>query len=85
MKQAKMLLSGIALFAVVGGAFAFKAHKFSSVAIWTASSPNACARVTNLTTTNVVTTKTAYFTLAGPATGTTTCTTTTYLTVPVID
>ena len=30
MTKAKLILSGIALFAVIGGAFAFKAHKFGA-------------------------------------------------------
>jgi hypothetical protein len=34
MTKAKVILSGIALFAVIGGAFAFKAQKFGSGNVW---------------------------------------------------
>jgi hypothetical protein len=34
MKSAKLILSGIAIFAIVGGAFAFKAQKFGTGNVW---------------------------------------------------
>jgi hypothetical protein len=43
MKQAKIMLSAIAIFAVVGGALAFKAKSAFGTSFITTSTPGACS------------------------------------------
>lgn len=55
MKKAKIMLSAIAILAVVGGAFAFKANKFAFANVFTsyttiAGGPTYCALTTFKTT-----------------------------------
>ena len=59
MKKAKIVLSAVALFAVVGGAFAFKAARFQPANVYTTYStttiggvPTAYCTLTDLRTTN---------------------------------
>jgi hypothetical protein len=42
MRKAKLILSGVALFAVVGGAFAFKAHRGVTSFCRVAAQPGVC-------------------------------------------
>ena len=59
MRKAKLILSGVALFAVVGGAFAFKATRGAQSFCRVAGSPGACTTTINditFFTTNVATT-----------------------------
>ena len=58
MKKLKLMLSGIAILAVIGGAFAFKAKNAFSATIWTSTTfagTNACSvqndRITYTSTT----------------------------------
>lgn len=54
MKKAKIMLSAIAILAVVGGAFAFKAK--SKVAIYTGTTSTLCTQLTNVGLTDIGTT-----------------------------
>ena len=54
MKKARLLLTAITVLAVVGGAFAFKAHKFTSDKIFTPDANGICnVQVNGKTITNV--------------------------------
>lgn len=79
MKRARLLLSAVAVIAVVGTTLAFKASKERFV-LWTASSPDQCKKVEGIKTTAPNQGQfTAYYTTTGPATGVTTCNITTSL------
>ena len=43
MKKVKIMLTAVTVLAVVGGALAFKAQKFSNFCVYTADAPGACA------------------------------------------
>jgi hypothetical protein len=58
MRKAKLILSGIALFAVVGGSFAFKAHRGISSYCRIAAQPGVCTTTyvnTSFSTTTIPT------------------------------
>lgn len=66
MKKAKLLLSGIAVLAVVGSALAFKAQKEFKV-LWTGTTNDQCFKTISVETTNVPAAGTLlYFTTTGP-------------------
>lgn len=50
MKRAKMLLAAIAVFAVVGGAYAFKAREFHSIFVPTVANGACTFEITGRTT-----------------------------------
>jgi hypothetical protein len=78
MKRAKIMLTAIAVFAVVGGALAFRAQKFVYVQSGGAGLCN--VKITGVTTTNVSPNPAIPLRLATPGA----CTTTTFTTT-VID
>jgi hypothetical protein len=50
MKKVKMMLAAIAVFAIVGGALAFKANNAFTSSVWTSSQPgNGCVNFENST------------------------------------
>jgi uncharacterized protein YxeA len=71
MKKARLLLSAIAVFAVAGGAFAFKVVKFGAGNVWytttNSSGTKICTLNATLKTTNVGTVSVAVYTAAGCA------------------
>ena len=81
MKKAKIMLSAIAVLAVVSGTVAFKAHR-TNVHIWTSNTQDQCLRQTSITTTDAQIGNTVFYTLAGPSAGvTTTCSLTAFTSV----
>lgn len=81
MRRARLLLSAIAVLAVVGIILAFKAKEVFFV-LWTANAANQCTRAEGLKTTVAGQGQfTAYYTTTGPQIGKTTCTVITNLIV----